>query len=274
MKFKKIYIEITNICNKNCFFCTETKRKKEEMSIENFKHAIKEIKKYTEYIYLHIKGEPLLHSKFDEIIKICDSENMKVNITTNGSLLKKRMDIIRNSNCIRQINISLHSTKDEEFDDIFNTVDFLNNSTKIYFVYRYWILSTEKLFKNTLCLKKLNEHYKFSTEKQEEIEKNMNIKLNETLYINKDEEFNWPQLNNDIFLENGGCYGLKSHIGILSDGTVVPCCLDAAGIINLGNIFKESLDYILNKGVTLKIIQGFNDNKRIMELCKHCNFKK
>lgn len=274
MKFKKIYIEITNICNKNCSFCSKTKRKKEEMTLDNFKHVVNEIKPYTEYIYLHIKGEPLLHSKFKEIIEVCDKENIKVNITTNGILLEKNKEIIKSSKSIRQINISLHSYSDNEFEEVFETVDYLNKSTNIYFVYRYWTLSTGKLFSDTMCLKKLDNHYKFSTEKKLELENSFNIKLNETLYINKDLEFNWPSLDNDFFIEKGTCYGLKTHIGILSNGNVVPCCLDAEGLITLGNIFEESLDEILNNPYTLKIVQGFKENKRIAELCKHCDFKK
>ena len=244
------------------------------MTLDNFRHVINEIKPYTEYIYLHIKGEPLLHSKFKEIIKICDEQNIKVNITTNGILLNKQKSVIEESECIRQINISLHGHDEDEFEDIFETVDYLNKKTSIYFVYRYWTLSTEKLFSDTKCLKKLASHYDFSTEKKLELENNLNIKLNETLYVNKDNEFEWPSLDNEIYKEYGTCYGLKTHIGILSDGTVVPCCLDAEGSISLGNVFKESLKSILEKQYTKMIIEGFKDNKRIAELCKHCNFKK
>src|SRR5574344_1541320 len=107
MRFKKVYIEITNICNRNCTFCIKSKRNKREMQIEEFSNIIDEVKKYTDYIYLHVKGEPLLHSKFKEIIDVCDLKHMQVNITTNGTLISKKLDIIKNSKSIRQINISL-----------------------------------------------------------------------------------------------------------------------------------------------------------------------
>ena len=77
MKFKKIYIEITNICNKNCSFCSKTNRKKREMSIDEFETVLKRINNYTDYIYLHIKGEPLTHSNFEEIVKLCKKYNKK-----------------------------------------------------------------------------------------------------------------------------------------------------------------------------------------------------
>ena len=61
MKFKKIYIEITNRCNLSCKFCSKSNRIKKDMSISEFETVINKIKDYTNHIYLHIKGEPLLH---------------------------------------------------------------------------------------------------------------------------------------------------------------------------------------------------------------------
>ncbi|MCQ2755197.1 MAG: radical SAM protein, partial [bacterium] len=68
-RFKKIYVEITNSCNLNCSFCPETKRTKEFIEIEDFRHIIDEIKEYTNLIALHVKGEPLLHPKLGEILQ-------------------------------------------------------------------------------------------------------------------------------------------------------------------------------------------------------------
>ena len=76
MKFKKIYIEITNKCNLNCSFCNNNKRDKKFMSIEDFERVIKEIKSYTNYVYLHVKGEPLLHPDIDRILSICDDNKI------------------------------------------------------------------------------------------------------------------------------------------------------------------------------------------------------
>ena len=90
--------------------------------------------------------------------------------------------------------------------------------------------------------------------------------------VEEDKEFIWPDLNNNIYNENGKCYGLKNHIGILVDGTVIPCCLDCNAKINLGNIFDDSLENILKQEKVLKMIKGFQENKKVEELCKHCNF--
>lgn len=67
-KFKKFYIEITNICNLSCSFCPETKRTPEFMDIQHFEKILNQIKPHTQYIYLNVKGEPLLHSKLEEFL--------------------------------------------------------------------------------------------------------------------------------------------------------------------------------------------------------------
>ena len=54
MKFKRIYIEITNICNLKCSFCSNSKRNKKEMSIDEFELVMSKITMYTDYIYLHM----------------------------------------------------------------------------------------------------------------------------------------------------------------------------------------------------------------------------
>lgn len=275
MTFKKIYIEITNICNKNCSFCSKDTKPKREMTVEEFRHVIKEIKPYSSYVYLHVKGEPLLHSNLEDILNICKEYNVFVNITTNGTLLKARKDILLRENTIRQINISLHSFKENEYiNNIITTVNELKQKDNISIVYRFWALNNGKLSKdNYFILDQLNNYYHFTDKELKDIMNLDNIKLESNVYLNKGDLFTWPILNDTYQNNRGYCYGLKSHIGILSDGTVIPCCLDSDGIINLGNIFDEPLDQILNKKRTQNIIDGFKNRNAVEKLCQHCRFK-
>ncbi len=272
-RFKKIYIEITNKCNLSCTFCSPLKREIKEMSIDDFKIVISKIKPFTDYIYLHVKGEPLLHSKLDDILSICDKENIHVNITTNGTLLKNRVLILSKHNSIRQINVSLHSENNYKnyFEDVFNSCDKLSNNT--YISYRIWNLNELNLDKkSTSIVDKIIEHYNLSIDIVDKIKKDKETKIKENIYVNKDNLFTWPDYSNNFNLD-GKCYGLNTHIGILVDGTVIPCCLDGNGEINLGNIFKDNLDVILNKEIVINMINGFKNGKSICQLCKNCNFR-
>ena len=258
--FKKIYIEITNSCNLNCSFCIGNTRKVEYMSINNFKIILEKLKKYTNYLYFHILGEPLMHPSIIEMINIA-SKDFYINITTNGYLIKK----IYGNKLIRQINVSLHSynelnkkSLDDYLNDIFLVADSLDNT---YINYRMWIDSKYK----DRILKRLEEKYNTKI--------NGNTKLKENVFIEFANEFIWPDLNNNLNVVNETCYGTIDHLGILVDGTIVPCCLDSKGIINLGNIFKCYIEDIINTTLFKRIKEGFKHNQRCEKLCTHCGFR-
>jgi len=273
MKFKKVYIEITNSCNLNCSFCNNNKRDKRFMTKEQFEHIIAQIKPYSDYVYLHVKGEPLLHPQLEEILQICSNNKIQVNITTNGTLLKQKEEVLLKSNCIRQINVSLHSENKfpTYFVDIFSTCK--NLSKKMYISYRLWTLNNYVLDeKSTKIVDKIIQEYNLSQETVDKLKKDYQIKIDFNTFVYKDNLFQWPNLNNNEESHNF-CHGLTTHIGVLVDGTVVPCCLDGEGIINLGNLFDENLECILQKERTKKIISDFKSNKCSEELCTKCSFK-
>lgn len=273
-KFKSIYVEITNICNLNCSFCSQDNLEKKSIKLAEFEHILKEINDYTDYIYLHVKGEPLLHQNLKEILDLCKKYNKQVNLTTNGTLLKNSKDILLNSKVVRQINISLHSENNKEhyLDEIFDVTKQL--AKDIIIVYRFWTLKNLKLNTNsTQIVEKIIDNYNLSTDIVDKIYNEENIKIANNIYISKDNLFVWPDLNNSYYNEQGYCHALKTHIAILVDGTVIPCCLDSKGIINLGNIYQEKFSDILNKQRTINIRNNFNNRRCSEELCKHCSFK-
>lgn len=271
-KFKKIYIEITNICNLSCSFCSIDSRVKETITLEKLEKLLKNINDYTDYVYLHVKGEPLLHQELDKILDLCMKYNKKVNITTNGTLLKDKQKELSHP-AVRQINLSLHSEnqKDNYLENIFKTVDNLKEKIVIY---RFWTMDNNLLnTKSTEIVNNIIKYYNLSPEIVEKIRTDKHIKIRDNLYIDKANEFIWPNLNNDYYNDKGMCYALKDQLAILVDGTVVPCCLDSDGIINLGNIYKQSLGEIINSDRYQKMKTNFSNRKACEELCKHCSFK-
>ena len=257
--FNRIYIEITNICNLNCDFCPATKRIKKSISVSDFEKIILKVKDYTNHIYLHVKGEPLMHPELDDILKIVNKYNLNVNVTTNGRLLSNKLDII-NSNKVRQLNISLHSYDNlNEIEELLNTIDKIHNS---YISLRLWNNKD-----NSEVLSLLEKHYNVKIN----ITGNR-FKINDKIFIDKDVLFSWPDLNNEILSEYGTCKA-KRQLAILVDGTVVPCCLDNDGVINLGNIFESSIEDIINSDRYKNMINGFNNNKLVEELCKKCGYR-
>lgn len=263
--YKKIYIEITNDCNLSCSFCIKNKRIKKYMSFNDFKTVLNNIEGYTKYIYLHVLGEPLMHPSINEFIDYA-SKRYKVNITTNGYLINN----IRENKNIRQINISLHSFSDkynisleDYINNIFNVVEILKKFT--YVSFRLW---TNNKYSNKI-VDMINKKYNVNLDIN-------NIKNNTTItnnvFISINEEFIWPDKNNGYYNEVGTCYALRDHIGILVDGTIIPCCLDSKGDIKLGNIFKDSLNNIIKNDRYQNMLNGFKNNKKCELLCKKCKY--
>lgn len=272
-KFKKIYVEITNICNLSCSFCLNNKREKKFMNVSDFSHIIDEIKPYTDYIYLHVKGEPLLNPNLDVFLDICDNSNIAVNITTNGTLLNKNKDVLKKHKCVRQINVSLHSENDEEdyFEMVFSACDYLKDN--IYICYRLWTLHDNVLdSKAEKIVAKIIKHYNLEEEVIKKILFEDNVKITNNIFINKANMFEWPNMKSR-HATDGYCHGTIDHVGILVDGTVVPCCLDGEGVINLGNVLSTSFVDIINSERFLNMKNNFENNICVEKLCKKCTFK-
>lgn len=265
MKFKRIYIEITNICNLNCSFCISSNKARKTMTTKEFITVLDKINNYTDYIYLHVKGEPLLYKDLDEILSISKKYHKKVCITTNGMFLKDKLNILNKYDNIYQINISLHSEnyKDNYLEDIFYSVDKLKYP---YISYRFWTLDKGKMdSKTNSYLEKIID--KYHTDKIYS-----GVKLKDKVYLSLEDKFTWPSTHND-YIKDGYCRAIKSQLGILSDGTVIVCCLDTDGLSNLGNIYKDDLEDILSSSKYQNIINNFNNNKAYLDICKHCSYK-
>lgn len=271
MRFNKIYLEITNVCNLNCSFCPKTNRKPKSLSIEEFKYILPKIKPYSDYLYFHLMGEPLLHPNLKEFILLASDIGFKIIITTNATLIKNVEEILLNSP-IHKINISLHSFEANDKQISFN--EYLINCFEFgikfdgIISYRLW----NNGGKNDLNDNIIDKMKKFFL--NEWVEEKKGIRIGNRKYLEFGDKFDWPDNNKPLGDNKVFCYALKDQIGILSDGTVVPCCLDHNGDLSLGNIFSNSLEEILNSSKAINIFKGFRNRIAVEALCRKCGFAK
>ena len=271
-RFAKVYVEISNICNLSCSFCPGTTRKPRRMSTEEFKIVLDKIKPYTDYIYFHLLGEPLCHPDLAEFLKISDEMGFKVIITTNGTLLNKNEDVLLSSKSHYKTVISLHSFEandnkisfEKYLDDCFSYAKTAENKKIV--VLRLWNNGGKDSL-NDEILAKLESYFP-----KPWAEERNGTRIGEKIYIQYGDKFDWPTLESDNIDEKVFCYGLRDQIGVLADGTVVPCCLDNNGEINLGNIFEKDLEEIINSEKAQSIYNGFSSRNACEELCKRCSF--
>jgi len=284
--FKRIYIEITNVCNLRCDFCPRTARKPEFMSVEAFNNILDQLKGHTRYLFFHVKGEPLLHPKIGEFLDISHEKGFNVNITTNGTLIDKVRDVLLSKPALRQINFSLHSFdghgedhgKDAYIENILSFIQEAMKRTEMLIAMRLWNLEESRTEserrRNHELLAVIEREFDLPYRIEERVLSERGIKIADRIYVNQDYRFRWPDLSEKEDSEGGFCYGLRSQAAILVDGTVVPCCLDGEGVINLGNIHNTPFSEIVRGRRASRIIDGFTRRTAVEALCRRCDFRK
>lgn len=274
MRFRKVYLEIGNVCNLHCSFCPGTKRQARILSPEDFRLLAAKLRPFTEYLYFHLMGEPLLHPRLETLLAEAEELSYKVMITTNGTLLPARGQILLDSAAVHKVNLSLQSFEANSFGELQSylrgCVDFARQASAkgILCEFRLWNHGGLEA-RNAEILKLLHKAFP-----EPWAESRNGQKLAERVWLDPGERFDWPEMEINELRSTGFCYGLRDQIGVLSDGTVVPCCLDHEGDIPLGNLFSHDLDEILQSPRARAIYEGFSGRKVVEPLCRRCGYAK
>jgi len=285
IKFKRINIEISNICNLKCSFCPEVERSQKVMSVSEFASILDKVANVTEEIVPHLLGEPLNHPHIMEILDIAHKKNVKVNLTTNGVLLSEQRMAVLLHPALRQVNISLQS-----FADNFKGASpriymakmsrFVTEAERtradLYINLRFWDsdVLVDSLNPSEIMVS-CSEAFDFSwSDVKIDVRRKKNFHIRNRLYLHFDSRFIWPKLEASKVSEKGFCHGLSGHIGIHADGTVVPCCLDDKGILALGNLHTQPLQDILGSPKAQNMLEGFEKGELREDLCQKCDFVK
>ncbi len=271
-RFRKIYLEISNVCNLRCSFCPGTKRMPKVMTEDEFAMLLPKLRPWTEYLYFHLMGEPLCHPKLERFLDLAGEAGFRVILTTNGTLLEKQREILLRSPALHKVNISLHAFEANDLPVPFQTYlqgcfSFGREAQgKLLTVYRLWNQGGADA-QNGAILQAMEKAFP----KPWAIERR-GIRIGQRVYLEYGDKFDWPDLGAPDGGEGVFCYGLRDQIGILCDGTVVPCCLDHEGDLSLGNLFTESLEDILDRPRARAIYEGFQNRKAAEELCRKCGY--
>ena len=269
--YNKVYVEITNICNKNCSFCHGHHRPPRRMSREEFSLILDRLTGVTQYVYYHLMGEPLTHPLLPEFVRMAGERGYKSIITTNGTLLHRCGDALLRAG-VHKVNLSLHSFEDASDEEharyLSELAAFAKSAAEVgtIVVFRLWNKGVDG-GKNATALQLLQEHLPGTW-----AENRRGVRVRDNVYLEWGERFAWPDIEAPVQGTRFFCYGLKDQFGILCDGTVVPCCLDSEGCIALGNVFEEDLHTILRSERALAMVQGFGRGEASEELCRRCGY--
>lgn len=290
MMIDRCYIEITNTCNLDCHFCPKHHRKRRQLSEEEFDLLTDCVRGKVCFLYFHLMGEPLLHPLLPQFITMAREKGFKTVLTSNGTLLRRAMALL--DTLPHKIQLSLHSHESNARGELSEYMDQ---------VMRF---STQAAGKGTCMVLRLWNQGGMDRENEEVMrliekyvpkpwkERPDGFRLCDNLYLEFDRKFEWPggggkaasddsdgkQEESDGKLEASPskskqeyfCKALIKQIGVLSDGSLVPCCLDHDGDVILGNLFHQSLEEILASPRAQALVKGFRHHAATEPLCQSC----
>lgn len=267
----RCYLEITNVCNLNCLFCPKTDRLKRSLSLSEFQTLTDRLAGRVRFLYFHLMGEPFLHPHLPEFIHIAKEKGFVPVLTTNGTRLANSQQVLEARPY--KVQISLHSfegnarTMPEQY--VAQVMEFAQKAAQlgIIVVLRLWNEGGFEFHNNTI-IQLLNNYLPHPwTERPD------GWRLSENIYLEMDKMFEWPaDEHEEILAEEYFCYALRNQVGVLVDGSVVPCCLDHAGSIVLGNLFNQSLEDVLSSPRAQALYEGFSQHKAVEPLCRKCGY--
>lgn len=283
-RLDKIYLEITNVCNLSCSFCPPTERKGNTLSTRDFSRIIAKIRGKADRLYFHVKGEPLLHPELGTLIDIAGDSLFPVIITTNGILLGEKAGQLEAKKNLMRLNVSLQSLsqlspekKTSTAYAIFDAVERLlaaNQKINPRFLVSYRLWTKDNAEETAFLLDLIRRRYDLGEGSLDCVLGGKNgLRIRPGIALHTAETFVWPAMDGTDYGDEGFCHGLRDQAAILSDGTVVPCCLDGNGVIDLGNIFESEWDQIISSPRARALYDAFSSRKVAEELCRKCGYR-
>jgi MoaA/NifB/PqqE/SkfB family radical SAM enzyme len=287
----KIFLEITNVCNLACPFCQPTRRRPDYLSPDRFELFLARLKGCGRRLLFHVKGEPLLHPELGGYIAAAAEAGFLVDITTNGTLLAEKGEMLLRAAGLGKLSLSLHSRAEAEgleayWRGIEAFLDGHSEAPGFDLSLRLWSRSRGALPQGTARLwEMLHARYPALGPWEARAALPVGFKLAHRVYLNQAEAFEWPSLpgkkGGAAGSEDGGadeasghCRGLRDQVGVLVDGSVVPCCLDGEGVMTLGNLLDAPLAEILASPRALAIREGFSRRRLVEPLCRACGYRR
>ncbi len=271
MRFKKIYIELSDHCGLKCSFCPSKKNQRKQMDQELFSKIAQQIEGKCQRVCLHLLGDPCKIANLKEYLEILKQHHLWVDLVTSGFYLEHQHLLLDPP--LHQIAFSLDAGFDKNNprpkDYLQRILEFcdwkMQSQSKVFINLRIQDSTLQ-----TLPIATIFEFFKQPIPK--DFKTYERIRLAPYISLNITKTFQWADKNAKIWQEQKYCHAIKEQFGILSNGIVVPCCMDTQGIIALGDANTQSLDSILTSHRAQNMQKGFKKGVCVEELCKKCLF--
>ena len=307
-QIEKVHFQITRNCNLRCAFCGQWGKKGffsdasgEEISLCDWKRVISELEACREKTKISPQitvwgGEPLVSPYFDTILQILKTKNFETEVITNGVLMDKHEDVIKN--CVDTLYISLDGTKEIHdeirgrgvFDTVCKNIKSLKHDNiivmsvitpKLIDVLPKFLEELESLNIKALYLQdmiglsgeEINEYERWMKETFNITAKDIKAWKNDSLFRVQDiqtGDFSYKiEHKKHISTKEIHCKFPFNHVHIAWNGNVL-YCTDFYDF-SAGNIKDDTLQNIFFNKISEKYREEIVKNNCIT--CKHCSWR-
>ncbi|MCP4154478.1 MAG: radical SAM protein [bacterium] len=269
----EIAIEITNHCNADCIMCPRQKmtRKKGFMELNLFKKIVEEIKEYTEFVFLHLAGEPLLHPELKKMITYCKEAGLKTALSTNAIVLDQEKSAALIDSPLDMVVLSLDGVTKETYEKIRKKANFETTHQNI----NYFLELKSKAKKGPYAMIQLiyqKENFSEAKEFYAKWKKSAADVVRIKPYLNYpglDEYMGKIPQKQDKYKQP--CILIWRQPSIYWDGTVVSCCMDFLSQMPIGNVNHNTIAEIWNSDKVKKMREiHARGDYHTLPLCKDC----
>ena len=222
-------------------------------------------------------GDPLSIHNLSDYLDILHEYALRAHITTTGFFLDRHHQTLLSHPAIKQINFSLNGFNGAKsylsLDGYLGRIfDFCESAAVIsdrFVNLRLWNgggVVADMLFYEQIrsaIFDRFGVRIDFDVKRH---------RLASRVIFDFDDYFEWPSIESDT-QSDSYCHGLINQFGILSDGSLVPCCLDCSGEVTLGSVFTQEIAEILALPRSIGIVDGFKKKVATEELCRKCSYR-
>ena len=286
-----VSIEPTTECNLACPECPSGlksfSRPTGRMDIELYSKFLNQSADYLLYLYFYFQGEPYLHPKFLEMVKMAKAKKIYTVTSTNAHFLTERKALETVESGLDRILVSVDGTTQEVYENyrkkgslekvkkgIGNLVEAkkkLKYSTPHIILQFLVVKPNEHQIEDIKQLGKLLgvDQVVFKTAQIYDFENGSD------LIPTIDKYSRYKKLENGKFaIKNkmkNQCWKLWHSNVITWDGKVSPCCFDKDAKHNLGSLNTESVNDIWQNKKYQSFRKQILQDRKAIDICKNCS---
>jgi MoaA/NifB/PqqE/SkfB family radical SAM enzyme len=273
------WIDITRLCNLRCIMCPQSRGlrpRPAKMPLDRFQQILDDICENRPLIKLYLSGEPLLHEGLFDMIEYAHGKNCQTAIHTNATLFTEALSERILSSSLTFLSFSFDGCTAEVYERLRPPAKFEQVGANIRRFLDLRRRSGRGPYANVEIIR-MRDTEDFLKSFAEE------WKACGVEEVSVVDYMTWLGTVPDrrdgkaaIFSGYTPCAAPFQHGCILSDGTVVPCCLDVDGRMPLGNVTEQPFREIwvgnAYRQLRLQMLTGGLGTGSICDAC--CNTRR